>query len=73
MAGAARVRRLLSQRVDRAAGKPIGEPVVMVPLPTELTAITGSSGPYPLISVTARRLFYGTVETTANLSTVRLE
>ena len=73
MATRAGVKRLVAQRVDRAGRKAKGEPVSLPVPPTELTAITGSSGPYPLIAVTPDRVYYGSFESTANLIKVKLQ
>jgi Tol biopolymer transport system component len=67
------VKRLVAQRVDRAGRKAEGEPVSLPVAPTELTAITGSSGPYPLIAVTPDRIYYGSFESTANLAKMTLQ
>jgi Tol biopolymer transport system component/tRNA A-37 threonylcarbamoyl transferase component Bud32 len=67
------VKRLVVQRLDRLRRKAEGEPVSLPGPPIELTAITGTGGPYPLVAVTAGRIYCGSVEPTANLTKLRLE
>ena len=65
--GRAGQRLLVSQKIDKRTHALIDEPVQLVRMPVEFTALTGAGGPYPLISVTPKRLFYSVVTERSNL------
>jgi len=71
--GKAGQRLLAAQKIDKASRKPVGEPIVTVHTPLELTLLTGGAGPYPLISVTAKRLFYSSYGYRGNLWMTRID
>jgi Tol biopolymer transport system component len=66
-------RLLVAQKVDKSSYQSRGEPMLVVRQPIEVTAVTGGSGPYPLIAVTPKRLFYSTLGLRGNLCMTRLD
>ena len=61
------MRQLAVQKIDRKTGAAIGEPVLPLHAPLEITALTGGFGPYPLISVTTDGIYYSSVGVQGNL------
>jgi Tol biopolymer transport system component len=66
-------RTLVAQKIDRRRWTPLGQPVKLIGNPIELTAVSGANGPYPLISVTPKRLYYSTVNQSGNMWQTRIE
>jgi serine/threonine protein kinase/Tol biopolymer transport system component len=66
-------RTLVAQRLAKTTHKPIGQPVTLVHRPVAVTAVMSHAGPYPLVEVTPRRLFYSTVSFRGNLWMTRLK
>jgi len=66
-------RLLAAQKIEKTSHRAIGEPVLVVRAPVEVTALTGGAGPYPLIAVTPQRVFYSTYHLRGNLWMTRLD
>jgi eukaryotic-like serine/threonine-protein kinase len=66
-------RLLAAQRIDKTTYKPSGEVQLPLRTPIEITALTAGSGPYPLVSVSAKRLYYSTVSLSGNLFKARID
>jgi eukaryotic-like serine/threonine-protein kinase len=66
-------RLLAAQRIEKITHKPVGEVLLPLRTPVDITVLTGGTGPYPLISVSAKRLFYSTVSLRGNLFKTRLD
>ena len=66
-------RLLAAQKIDKTTHRAIGDPVLVVRAPVEVTALTGGAGPYPLIAVTPQHLFYSTHNFRGNLWMTRLD
>jgi Tol biopolymer transport system component len=64
---------LVGQKIERSTYKPAGDPVQLVRTPIEMTGVTGANGPYPLITVTPKRLFYSVMRESGNLWMMKLE
>jgi serine/threonine protein kinase/Tol biopolymer transport system component len=73
VAGADGVRRLMRQAIDRKTLAPDGAPVDTLPFPVEVMVVTGGFGPYPLIGVTEKGVFFSTIARRGNLFASRLE
>ena len=67
------VRRLVRQGLDQPLGRRTGPPHVEVEQPVEITAMTGGSGPYPLVVVTRRGLLFSSTDLRGNLYSTRVE
>jgi hypothetical protein len=61
------MRLLALQRIDGRTGKANGPVSLPLKRPLEITALTGGSGPYPLISVTSGGVYYSSLGLRSNV------
>jgi Tol biopolymer transport system component/predicted Ser/Thr protein kinase len=73
MLGQGGMRQFAIQKVDGRTGAASGPMSLPVRRPIELTALTGSAGPYPLISVTSGRVYYSSIALRRNIWQARLQ
>jgi hypothetical protein len=59
--GKAGIRSLVSQKLNTRNGQPDGEPRMLLDEAMEITLFTGGTGPYPLIAVTKRGVFFSSI------------
>jgi len=67
VAGASGLRHLVRHPLNARTKAPAGEATSAVPFPMEVLVVTDGFGPYPLINVTERGLFFSTVARRGNL------
>jgi Tol biopolymer transport system component len=72
IAGAAGVRRLMSRRLTSTM-RPAADSEPVISFPVEVLVVTTGGGPYPLISVTERGLFFSTIARRGNLFLGRIQ
>jgi Tol biopolymer transport system component len=66
------LRAFVQQSLNPHTGQPVGEPRLIVDEPMEFSLLGGGTGPYSLIAVTSRGVFYSTFVTRSNLFTTTL-